>query len=254
VKDISCGEHIMMANATDNSGQVNGWGNRITVDAHTTNETGKYTDARDNREYGWVKIGEQTWMSENLKYIPLVLPKEVPGEYMYSNKECIWVYGYNSTNVDEAEAGENFKNFGCLYNFPTALKVCPDGWHLPTDDEWKQLESFLGMGAGDLNGFAVRGESENTGGILKQSGLEFWNTPNKGSTNESGFAALPGGSFEHGADFRGIKDNALFWSILQDTTNTEYVYCRIMDYWGTHVTRSYTNKYRAGLSVRCVKD
>ena len=102
-------------------------------------------DARDNQTYRIVTIGSQTWMAENLKYLPSVVgpgpgSKKTPHYY---------VYGYNGTNVTDAKATANYNTYGVLYNWPAAMNgaassttnpsgvqgVCPDGWHLPSDAE-----------------------------------------------------------------------------------------------------------------------
>ncbi|MDF1551297.1 MAG: FISUMP domain-containing protein, partial [Bacteroidales bacterium] len=82
-----------------------------------------FTDERDGHEYKYTKIGDQYWMAENLAYIPHVGPA---GE-----NSGIWVYGYTGTSVEEAKKTENYKLFGCLYDWEAAKVYCPKGWHLP---------------------------------------------------------------------------------------------------------------------------
>jgi hypothetical protein len=94
-----------------------------------------FIDKRDGHEYKWVKIGNQTWMAENLAYLPEVCPPE---------EECgYYVYDYRGISVQEAGQEQNYNDRGVLYNFKAASTACPPGWHLPTDEEWKILEYFL---------------------------------------------------------------------------------------------------------------
>jgi len=117
---------------------------------------GSFTDSRDGNEYKTVTIGSQVWMAENLAYLP-----EVHNSTSDSGPHY-YVYGYDGTEVTEAKAyehtpGDNdeyspggapikvYETYGVLYNWPAAITACPEGWHLPSDAEWKQLEMYLGM-------------------------------------------------------------------------------------------------------------
>ncbi len=116
-----------------------------------------FIDPRDGHKYKWVKIGNQIWMAENLAYMPWVNPprKQALG---------IWVYDYEGEDVAEAKATANYQKYGCLYDWPTAMELgpeylekewggdpenhqglCPPGWRMPSDKDWMELESFLGM-------------------------------------------------------------------------------------------------------------
>ena len=99
-----------------------------------------FTDNRDGNVYSFVTIGDQVWMSENLKYLPSVVDRAT-----YSNTDpYYYVYGYNGTDVPAAKATDNYKTYGVLYNWPAAIDACPSGWHLPSDAEWTQLTNYLG--------------------------------------------------------------------------------------------------------------
>ena len=97
------------------------------------------TDSRDSKVYKTVKIGNQTWMAENLAYLPAVFP-------YYDSSESLLRYYVNSYDgyvVDQAMANPNYSIYGVLYNWPAALAACPSGWHLPTDAEWTTLTVYL---------------------------------------------------------------------------------------------------------------
>lgn len=139
-----------------------------------------YSDTRDGQTYKYIQIGTQIWMAENLNYDTI----------------SSWVYDNNSSNA---------VIYGRLYAWETACKVCPDGWHLPDSGEYGTLINYLG-------GPAV------AGGGMKRTGTTYWNYPNTGATNTSGFSALPGGlrRYYDGGWFDCIGDFAGFW------TNSEY--------------------------------
>ena len=177
----------------------------------TAQETGTFTDTRDGKVYKTVTIGKQTWMAENLAY------KETSG--------C-WAYDNNETNV---------KTYGYLYNWETAKKAAPAGWHLPSDGEWKKLTSFLG---GVFDG-GEKLKAANTGGTGRSNG-----------TNESGFAGLPAGRYA--ADkFEGLGNYWVWWS--SSARGNLLAYARSMEfskYWMREELLFKEN----GHSVRCIKN
>jgi uncharacterized protein (TIGR02145 family) len=152
--------------------------------------------------------------------------------------------------------------YGALYTWSAAVRgdegndinpsdiqgVCPDGWHLPSDSEWKQLEEHLGMTQEDRDAKYWRGTG--LGDKLKSQGTEFWRSPNTGASNSTGFNALPGG-YRHGsAEFLDLTITARFWSSSRQGC---YGWYRRLDYDNSAVYRGSSGLYR-GHSVRCVKD
>jgi len=133
-----------------------------------------FTDSRDGEIYKYVKIGNQLWMSENLRFKP------DSGNY--------WAYNYDTI----------VNPYGYLYDWETANNVCPNGWHLPSNAEWTEL-------ANNLGGFSV------AGGKMKTPGTS-WNPPNEDATNSSGFSALPCGTYEGNGIFFGRGNSTHFWS------------------------------------------
>lgn len=134
-------------------------------------------------------------MSENLK----TSRYRNGGSITYFN-EGIWRewYTYGAWNYFNNDATNN-EVYGKLYNWFSTQgdTLCPTGWHVPTDTEWTILTDYLG------------GESV-AGGKLKSIATSYWNSPNIGATNESGFSALAGGYRLHGYIFYNIKDVAWF--------------------------------------------
>jgi uncharacterized protein (TIGR02145 family) len=209
---------------------------------------GTFTDDRDGNTYKWVEIGDQVWMAENLKYLPSVVAATTGSQ----TEPYYYIHGYNGTNVSEAKSMPNYTTYGVLYNWPAAMAsspsswhapsgvqgVCPTGWHLPSDDEWKQLSTYLGG-------------TSNAGGKLKEIGTTHWSSPNTGATNETGFTALPGGYRYFGNTFISFHWLALWWSATD--TSDRSAFCRKASYNSKELVRDWNQKDN-GFSVRCVKD
>ena len=130
----------------------------------------------------------------------------------------------------------------------------PYNWHVPSDDEFKSLEMYLGMSESEANGEGLRGTDE--GGKLKEEGNEHWNSPNTGATNETDFIALPGGNrryetYTNQEIFSGLNRYGFFWSSSEVyTVNAWY---RVFSFDYSESNRYHLSKANA-FSVRCVKD
>lgn len=218
-------------------------------DDGNNNASNTFTDPRDGKVYKTVTIGNQVWMTENLKYLPSVVGPatgSLTTPYYY-------VYGYDGTSVDEGKAAANYATYGVLYNWPAAMAgsasssanpsgvqgISPAGWHLPSDAEWTELMNYLG------------GESI-SGGKLKEAGTTHWNSPNKDATNETGFTALSGGLCDcfYGS-FSNIGDYSNWWSATDvDIIN---VWKWNLSYDSSGIDR-YDMSKDCGFYVRCVKD
>jgi uncharacterized protein (TIGR02145 family) len=127
--------------------------------------------------------------------------------------------------------------------------IAPEGWHVPTDEDWKQPEIYIGMSQADADATGWRGTDE--GGKLKEAGTTHWQGPNTGATNESGFTALPGGYRNHDGYFDVMGDYAFYWSSTEGSSY--YAWFRSLYCYISQVYRDYYDK-RNGFSVRCVKD
>lgn len=230
-----------------------------------------FTDSRDGKVYKTVTIGEQVWMAENLAYLPSVVGPATGSEDAGNETVAFYyVYGYDGTDVAAAKATANYQTYGVLYNWQAAMAgaassdanpsgvqgVCPDGWHLPSNAEWTQLEEYL-----IANGYNYDGTT--TGNQIAKSMANYsgWNTSSTvgavGNTdypeyrNKSGFTGLPGGSRGNDGTFDGIGSYGYWWSSTQyDTYNAWY---RALYYFSSSVDRP--NYYKVlGFSVRCVRD
>ncbi len=210
-------------------------------------ETGWVTDI-DGNLYQTIKIGNQWWMMENLKVTHYRNGDAIPNVTDGSTWSGLTTGAYCNYNNDV----NNVATYGRLYNWDAAVdsrNIAPVGWHVPTDAEWKQLEMYLGMSQTEADATGRRGTDE--GGKLKEVGTAHWVSPNTGSTNESGFSALPGGHRNYDGIFSSMGRVAAFWSSTVRIGNGAWY--RILGYDYSEVSRnSYSEQ--GGFSVRCVKD
>lgn len=212
-------------------------------DPFLKDDQGAFKDMRDNHEYKWVRIGEQLWMAENLAYLPSVSPSSEGSE----TAPFYYIYGYEGSSVNDAKASVNFTTYGVLYNWEAAKVACPVSWHLPTDSEWKVLETYLGMSPSDAdrNGYRAGGS---IGKALKSA--SGWNDNGNGD-NSSGFAAVPGGGRYGNGSFANLGTDALFWSFSEEEASLAWY--RNLFNGNDGVFRVYEYQ-KIGFSVRCVKD
>jgi len=195
------------------------------------------TDVEGN-VYTSVTIGTQVWMVENLKTTkysngdligttdPATLDISAEAAPKYQ-----WAYNGNESNVN---------TYGRLYTWYAVTdtrNVCPTGWHVPTDEEWTILTTYLG------------GE-DIAGGKLKEIGTTHWSTPNTGATNETGFTALPSGNRSSDAYYHAGESDCLWSSTeaFQAFTYTRSMYC-----YSSNIAR-YSESKQYGFSVRCLRD
>ena len=214
----------------------------------------------DRNIYYTVSIGDQIWMSSNLQATRYSDGSLIPrvedrlawfGFSLYTVAYCWW---------DNYPAIGTY--YGALYTWPAAMHiiteddikpgtvqgVCPTGWHLPSDDEWKQLEIFLGMSPEEAELEGWRGTDE--GGKMKSAGTQYWESPNTGAKNESGFSAIPGGWRDGAGYFKNLGTATRFWS---SSKRGDYAWIRQLDYNSSKIFRDTEGLYNAH-SVRCVKD
>ncbi len=213
--------------------------NAIHVHAQSFNCGDTIIDIRDGKTYATVLIGSQCWMKENLNF-----GLQINDTINQSNNAVFEKYCYNNDSV-------NCDLYGGLYqrsesmNHLTAEKVqgiCPENWHLPSDDEWKQMEMYLGMDSISADSiYGIRGTD--------QGAQLIWG-------GSSGFDALYGGVY-HGVNkvFSGMNNYTLFWtSTITSTSNS--VRRGLYDY-DTGVFSGVSNVNEGplyGYCVRCISD
>lgn len=191
------------------------------------------TDIEGN-VYQTVTINGQVWMAENLKTTKYndgtFIPNVTGNTTWLQLTSGAFCWCYNDIN--------NKSTYGALYNWfaVNSRKLCPEGWHVPGDDEWTLLTEYLG-GEGVAGG--------------KMKSTTGWNSPNTGATDSSRFSALPGGYRFGSGEFTGLGDYGVWWSKTENSGS--FVLCRSLNYNSAFVYRINYSK-ESGFSVRCVKD
>ncbi|SHG59001.1 major paralogous domain-containing protein [Fibrobacter sp. UWCM] len=225
---------------------------------------GEFTDERDGQVYKTVKIGDQVWMAENLNYAYTGVPFDNGN---YTSDSTSWCYDNDPANCAKygrlytwaaamdsvGEWSTNGKGCGLDNTCSVASAgsatlvrgICPKGWHLPSNDEWKDLIVTV-------DGSITEYTSSNTAGskLKSQTG---W-TASSGITNEDafGFSALPAGYRGNGGDYYSEGNDARFWS--STVPGSDY-YAYFMELYFYIDSASLYNNYKCnGFSVRCVKD
>jgi uncharacterized protein (TIGR02145 family) len=194
---------------------------------HYGKDKPQFCDERDGKKYVYVTIGEgetaQIWMAENLNY-------DVVGSRCYGDHSG-------------GDTQDNCRIYGRLYYWETAMNnICPQGWHLPSAGEWRELINIVGG-------------AENGGWHLKTSGSWYNHNDNSdgGGTDDYGFSALPGGNRYPNGDFINIGFFGHWWSSNESDLDDD-----IALYFGMagYFNYSYMEEYnkRGGFSVRCLKD
>ncbi len=202
-------------------------------------------DTRDGKSYATVQIGTQCWMAESLN-----IGTMINGNSNQTDNGVIEKFCYNNDTANCATYGGLYQ-WNEIMNYGTtegAQGICPTGWHIPTDAEWKTMEMYLGMSQAQADSTEWRGTDE--GGKLKEAGTAHWISPNTGATNSSGFTGLPGGYNYPGGQFSDITHHVDFWTSTETGTNAWY---RKLNYGYATVGRNNNNE-NYGFSLRCVRD
>jgi len=194
-----------------------------------------FVDSRDGQVYRTARVGRQVWMAENLNYA-------ADGSKCYDN---------DSANCDK---------YGRLYDWNTAMSACPDGFHLPSHWEWETLARFAHGNDKTYNASAswdnTAGKKlKSTGGWKDRPAKSESQSPdelNGNGTDDYGFAALPGGSYNK-SGFDAVGRFGWWWSSTEDTNNPTHVAGRGMFYGNDNVLMSVPEKTDLR-SVRCVMD
>jgi uncharacterized protein (TIGR02145 family) len=189
----------------------------------------------DGNTYETVQIGDQLWMAENLKVTHYRNGDDIASEGLGTGAYSV----FNN-------ALENLDVYGNLYNWYAVDDIrglAPDGWHIPSNDEWNVLANFIG---------------ENPGGVLKavgtiEAGDGLWYQPNSGAIDLYGFSGLPGGYdlFGWGGSFTGLGSYGYFWTSESGTSNSAWR--RLLSHDNSSLSILGGNM-ATGFSVRCIKD
>lgn len=227
-----------------------GYGNTVSF---TTDAPPPLTDI-DGNVYQTIQIGNQVWMAENLKVTHYRDGTEIPFcEYDVN----WWVFYRSGAYCYYFNNSSNGFIYGALYTWYTvsdSRNVAPEGWHVPTDEEWKELEMSLGMSQSEADDTGYRGTNEGSK-LAGNAGL--WNSgalKNNSEFGSSGFTARPGGRKNYSDGFSGyMGDFAFFWSATEG--DSTHAWGRKLYSVGSDIYRlsnGHNKKY--GFSIRCVRD
>ena len=227
------------------------YGNEIRIILYMNTPGPSVTDI-DGNVYKTVKIGTQIWMAENLK-----VTKYRNGTAISNvTNGTTWANLTSGAYCNYDNISSNATIFGRLYNYYAVAEIrqlCPEGWHVPDNEEWLTLFYYLGDG-------------KIAEGSLKEAGTSHWISPNVDATNSSGFTALPGGDIFSGADnnFHSLNSWGSFWSKTEldnlhashipfDNNNTYGAGVDVVSVLSTTSYLKYIHK-SIGYSIRCIKD
>lgn len=194
---------------------------------------GVWTDSRDGQEYGWVRYGKQEWMTENFRYD-------------LGNEELCTIYLDADEYETNPEGTRNLAKYGRLYTLKGAEDACPDGWRVPADKDWQQLEQLLGMSAADANRNDWRGNIAHNMFSIKDDVCDL--------------NLLLGGYYTENINmgrspwrFMGVF--AYYWTSSMDNNKEgEFYFCRKLTYNRNSVCRMSIDPKHVKLSVRYVRD
>lgn len=238
--------YYVKAYATNSQGTA--YGNEQSFTTTNTSTSGTVTDI-DGNTYPTVIIGTQEWMAEDLRVTHYPNGDAIP----HITDNATWG-NLGNNNTDDAYSfynNDNTTDYGALYTYAAAIAdnwtrdnnanqgICPNGWRLPTDNEWSTLTDYLGG-------------SDVAGGKMKETGTTHWNSPNTGATNSSGFAALPGG-YRNGTNgtFYNVGNNGNWWSSTESSSS--HAFSRTLIYTNANAYR-YDDSKSGGFCVRCIRD
>jgi uncharacterized protein (TIGR02145 family) len=236
-------------------------GNYTTILTNSPTSTVKYEvelsacSDPDGKNYSIVKTGNQTWMAENMDWLPSVSPGLEGSE----TSPYYYVYDYEGTSVSDAKATVFYSTYGVLYNWAAASNACPSGWHLPTYGDWSVLVNFL-----KNNGYGYDGGEHIAKSLAAtwgwRSSIDESAVGYQATNNSSGFNALAAGSRSSEGHFHGIikvtpvyGETAQFW-----TATPQSSYPRNAYFLGLYTSEQDESFYwcfkSVGFSVRCLRN
>jgi uncharacterized protein (TIGR02145 family) len=204
------------------------------------------TDQNGNT-YATVVLGNgQEWTAENLRTTTYAngdpIPNVTDNTAWTQLTTGAWAHYENNSSYENP--------YGKLYNWYAVAdprNVCPTNWHVPTDAEWSALVNYLDPANGSNGEY-----SETAGGKMKSTGTQYWQAPNLGATNESGFSGFGGsGRNDYDGSFGSLGYGGWWWSASE--SDAELASFRTLRYDSADILRG-SNSERRGFSVRCLRD
>ena len=235
------------------------WGTDATTSVPAFSPCGAPISDIDGNIYNTVLIGAQCWTKENLRVrrynngTSILFDATGGPDGSSSTWQNLEIGAHTIYAHDSLATPSNLTKYGYLYNWYAAkgistggtilpndtLRICPTGWHVPTDTEWTTLTTELG------------GESV-AGGKLKSIGtVSYWSSQSAGTDNSSGFSALPGGYRIKDGSFNNLSNSAVFWRATE--VNANNAWSSRLEHNSDDVSRISYEK-QLGASIRCLKD
>ena len=216
-------------------------------------------DERDGNSYCSIMIGEQEWLAENMRYLPSV--------NFYSDASVVdakyYVYGYDGEDVEAAKENPNYAEYGAWYNWKAALTACPAGWHLPSDDEWTELEVYLQNNGYNFDDYIDTDSDRETHNVIAKSlaSTSGWvesdveNSPGwlQPKNNTSSFNGKPAGHRWVDSQFMGIGLYGFWWSSTTQSGDNNSAWDRKIHNDGVAMGKTRNSK-TLGFSVRCLRN
>lgn len=222
----------------------------------TTGRFGSMVDVRDGKIYKTVSINGKIWLAENFAYLPY-FRDPVHDEYQAS------VYGVKITGtpgesftpptIADAKAHLNYTKYGVMYSAyfcDSSATLAPQGWHVASDEEWKELEAYAGIASEDLNNSGYRGSV-----VAKFLADVSWLNPVVSPTDELGLGILPAG-YNKTLEDAGEGNYVYYWtsSYYINSKETKSYYNRALKAANAGVNRGSTKASAYRMYVRLVKD
>lgn len=216
-------------------------------------------DERDGNSYCSITIGEQEWLAENMRYLPSV--------NFYSDASVVdakyYVYGYDGEDVETAKENPNYAEYGAWYNWKAALTACPAGWHLPSDDEWTELEVYLQNNGYNFDDYIDTDSDRETHNVIAKSlaSTSGWvesdveNSPGwlQPKNNTSSFNGKPAGHRWVDSQFMGIGLYGFWWSSTTQSGDNNSAWDRKIHNDSVAMGKTRNSK-TLGFSVRCLRN
>jgi uncharacterized protein (TIGR02145 family) len=207
----------------------------IDIDSMTFSKPKPVGPTIDGYTYSTVTIGNQVWFAENLRTAQYNDGTLIPtaSDFVVPTTPAMFWWANDQANF-------SVNKHGALYNWfaVNTGKLCPVGWHVPSNAEWTVLTNYLG------------GESV-AGGKMKITGYDYWLSPNAAATNSSGFNATGSGFRTLGGSYSSLNVNGYYSSSTENDSSRSLI--RYLGYNDGSATTQVSSKGCA-ISVRCLKD